>query len=165
MGGGTYTFLTLPGTSNVALFRCIELTVAQTKLRRALSARMFSTRRLRLCCASSSRWVSSKVRPGSELSYLSRLTSLSIDPYPYADYNETLRSESTRELLHQMEQETIVLLENHGVLPLASDTKSIALIGPQMGRVSVSLCHVWYLLDTGRLTNITVRRLRLLQRL
>ena len=50
------------------------------------------------------------------MSYLSRLASLSIDPYPYADYNETLRSESTRELLHQMEQETIVLLENHGVL-------------------------------------------------
>ena len=62
-----------------------------------------------------------------------------IDPYPYPDYLATLRTNSTREILHQMEQEAIVLLENHDVLPLSVlKTKSIALIGPQANRVSVN---------------------------
>ena len=71
-----------------------------------------------------------------------QFTIIAVDPYPYTDYESTLRTSQTRTLLHQMEQETIVLLENHGVLPLANDTKSIALIGPQMGRVSVSLARL-----------------------
>ncbi|KAI0033860.1 glycoside hydrolase family 3 protein [Vararia minispora EC-137] len=60
------------------------------------------------------------------------------NPYPYADYNSTLRQETTRELLHQMEQEAIVLLENRdSLLPLSTtSTRSIALIGPQVNRVS-----------------------------
>lgn len=62
------------------------------------------------------------------------------DPYPYVDYLSTLRTSKTRDLLHQMEQETIVLLENrNNVLPLSKDTGSIALIGPQVDRVSVCI--------------------------
>ena len=41
-------------------------------------------------------------------------------------------------LLHQMEQEQIVLLENrNNVLPISRDISSIALIGPQVNRVTV----------------------------
>ncbi|KZV72163.1 glycoside hydrolase family 3 protein [Peniophora sp. CONT] len=101
MGGGTYTFLTLPdqiAAGNVSESALDE--TVKTMLRIKFKMGLFE------------------------------------DPYPYPDYNETLRTESTRSLLHQMEQESIVLLENHGVLPLSNDTKSIALIGPQMGRVS-----------------------------
>ncbi|EKM58768.1 glycoside hydrolase family 3 protein [Phanerochaete carnosa HHB-10118-sp] len=59
------------------------------------------------------------------------------NPYPYDDYRETLRTSQTRELLHQMEQETIVLLENHNnILPLSKDISSVALIGPQADRVT-----------------------------
>ena len=61
------------------------------------------------------------------------------DPYPYEDYLSTLRTPETRELLHTMEQETIVLLENkNNVLPLSKSISSVALIGPQVDRVSVS---------------------------
>ena len=61
------------------------------------------------------------------------------DPYPYEDYLSTLRTPETRELLHTMEQETIVLLENKdNVLPLSKSISSVALIGPQVDRVSVS---------------------------
>lgn len=60
------------------------------------------------------------------------------DPYPYEDYLTTLRTPETRELLHTMEQEAIVLLENrNNVLPLSKSIGSIALIGPQVDRVSV----------------------------
>ena len=61
-----------------------------------------------------------------------------LDPYPYDDYLSTLRTPETRELLHSMEQETIVLLENrHATLPLSKSINSVALIGPQVDRVSV----------------------------
>ncbi|EJD00700.1 glycoside hydrolase family 3 protein [Fomitiporia mediterranea MF3/22] len=60
------------------------------------------------------------------------------NPYPYADYNRTLRTQGTREILHQMEQEAIVLLENHdNTLPLSTNGVSkVAVIGPQGNRVS-----------------------------
>ncbi len=62
-----------------------------------------------------------------------------VDPYPYDDYLSTLRTPETRELLHSMEQETIVLLENrNNALPLSESISSLALIGPQVDRVSVS---------------------------
>ena len=61
------------------------------------------------------------------------------DPYPYADYESSIRTSKTRSLLHQMERETIVLLENRGnVLPLSKAISSIAVVGPQADRVSVS---------------------------
>jgi beta-glucosidase len=59
------------------------------------------------------------------------------NPYPYDDFEETLRTSETRELLHQMEQEAIVLLENkNDLLPLSKSIDSIALIGPQSDRVT-----------------------------
>lgn len=72
-----------------------------------------------------------------------------IDPYPYPDYESTLRTSQTRALLHQMEQETIVLLENkNNLLPLSKNIGSIALIGPQVDRVSVRfICTTLISLD------------------
>ena len=68
------------------------------------------------------------------LSVLNRVS----DPYPYPDYASTMRTQSTRNILHQMEQEAIVLLENNNnTLPLNTNISSIALIGPQAGRVTV----------------------------
>ncbi len=63
-----------------------------------------------------------------------------LDPYPYSDYNATLRTSASRSVLHQMEQEAIVLLENNGsTLPINPKSKTkIAVIGPQANRVSVS---------------------------
>ncbi|KAI9060879.1 glycoside hydrolase family 3 protein [Trametes sanguinea] len=59
------------------------------------------------------------------------------NPYPYEDYLSTLRTPETRELLHTMERETIVLLENkQNTLPLSKSIGSVALIGPQVDRVS-----------------------------
>lgn len=62
-----------------------------------------------------------------------------------------------------MEQETIVLLENrNSVLPLSKDIGSIALIGPQVDRVSVRdhTCSA----QGCSLIIKEVRRLRFLQR-
>ncbi|OJT03499.1 Periplasmic beta-glucosidase [Trametes pubescens] len=59
------------------------------------------------------------------------------NPYPYEDYLSTLRTSETRQLLHDMERETIVLLENRqNTLPLSKSISSVALIGPQVDRVS-----------------------------
>ncbi|OBZ65451.1 Periplasmic beta-glucosidase [Grifola frondosa] len=59
------------------------------------------------------------------------------NPYPYDDYVSTLRTPETRQLLHDMERETIVLLENRqNTLPLSKSIGSVALIGPQADRVS-----------------------------
>ncbi|THH04400.1 hypothetical protein EW146_g10188, partial [Bondarzewia mesenterica] len=102
MGGGTYTYLTLPdqvqaGTVDVSF---VDETV-KSVLRTKFTLGLFE------------------------------------NPYPYDDYLSTLRKPETRELLHQMEQEAIVLLENKGnTLPLSTDISSIALIGPQVDRVS-----------------------------
>jgi beta-glucosidase len=65
-------------------------------------------------------------------------TDAHIDPYPYADYASTLRTSGTRAVLHQMEREAIVLLENNNnTLPLSTKGGSVALIGPQSDRVTV----------------------------
>ncbi|KAI0701525.1 family 3 glycoside hydrolase [Cerioporus squamosus] len=91
MGGGTYTFLTLP---------YVDETV-KAMLRTKFALGLFE------------------------------------NPYPYEDYLTTLRTPETRELLHSMEQETIVLLENrNNALPLSESIGSLALIGPQVDRVS-----------------------------
>jgi beta-glucosidase len=60
------------------------------------------------------------------------------NPYPYSDYRSTLRTNASRAILHQMEQEAIVLLKNtNSILPLSTkSTKSIALIGPQANRIT-----------------------------
>ncbi|ETW84887.1 glycoside hydrolase family 3 protein [Heterobasidion irregulare TC 32-1] len=102
MGGGTYTYLTLPdqvkaGTVDI---KYIDETV-KTMLRTKFTLGLFE------------------------------------NPYPYDDYLTTLRTPETRELLHQMELESIVLLENkQSVLPLSINVGSVALIGPQVDRVS-----------------------------
>ncbi|EGO04166.1 glycoside hydrolase family 3 protein, partial [Serpula lacrymans var. lacrymans S7.3] len=102
MGGGTYTYLTLPdqiqnGTVGISY---VDETV-KTILRTKFSLGLFE------------------------------------NPYPYPDYRSTLRTQATRDLLHQMEREAIILLENrNSVLPLSTNISSIALIGPQSDRVS-----------------------------
>ncbi|KAI3598503.1 glycoside hydrolase family 3 protein [Moniliophthora roreri] len=59
------------------------------------------------------------------------------NPYPYADYQDTIRTPKSREVLHTADSETIVLLENHdNTLPLSKDIGSVALIGPQANRVT-----------------------------
>ncbi|KAF8644321.1 hypothetical protein AX16_008529 [Volvariella volvacea WC 439] len=59
------------------------------------------------------------------------------NPYPYEDYLSTLRTPEHKEVLLQTDRESIVLLENkNNVLPLSKDIGSIALIGPQVDRVT-----------------------------
>ncbi|KDQ52012.1 glycoside hydrolase family 3 protein [Jaapia argillacea MUCL 33604] len=102
MGGGTYTYLTLPdqvgnGTVDVSYIDETVRTILRTKFTMGLFE----------------------------------------NPYPYPDYASALRTPGTRAILHQMEQEAIVLLENrNNTLPLSKNINSIALIGPQADRVS-----------------------------
>ncbi|KAF8874876.1 glycoside hydrolase family 3 protein [Gymnopilus junonius] len=69
------------------------------------------------------------------------------NPYPYADYLSAIRTPASRVVLAQAETESIVLLENHGnILPLSKSIGSIALIGPQVNRVSINFaqgCELW----------------------
>ncbi|KAF9447325.1 glycoside hydrolase family 3 protein [Macrolepiota fuliginosa MF-IS2] len=59
------------------------------------------------------------------------------NPYPYADYLSTLRTPASQAVLQRADRETIVLLENkNNVLPLSKSIGSIALIGPQVNRVT-----------------------------
>lgn len=61
------------------------------------------------------------------------------DPYPYVDYPTLLRTSASQAVLQRADRETIILLENkNNVLPLSKTIGSIALIGPQVNRVSVS---------------------------
>ncbi|KAJ7916268.1 glycoside hydrolase superfamily [Mycena leptocephala] len=101
MGGGTYTYLTLPaqiaaGTVDV---KFLDQTVS-AMLRTKFSLGLFE------------------------------------NPYPYADYLSTLRTPASRSILHTIETESIVLLENRAkTLPISKSVKSIALIGPQADRL------------------------------
>ena len=73
-----------------------------------------------------------------------------------------MRTQTTRDLLHQMEREAIVLLENNNnTLPLSTSIGSIALIGPQVDRVTV--CDLSALASSPFLIALLVRRLCLLQ--
>ncbi|KAF7367923.1 Glycoside hydrolase family 3 protein [Mycena sanguinolenta] len=102
MGGGSYTYLTLPdqiaaGTVDV---KYLDQTVT-AMLRTKFSLGLFE------------------------------------DPYPYSDYLSTLRTPASRAILHQVETENIVLLENRDkTLPISKSVNSIALIGPQADRVT-----------------------------
>ncbi|KAK7053727.1 glycoside hydrolase superfamily [Favolaschia claudopus] len=102
MGGGTYTYLTLPdqiaaGTVDV---KYLDQTVS-AMLRTKFSLGLFE------------------------------------NPYPYEDYRSTLRTPASRSILHEIETESIVLLENRAnTLPISKSVKSIALIGPQADRVT-----------------------------
>ena len=61
-----------------------------------------------------------------------------LDPYPYADYESTLRTKATQDLLLQADREQIILLENRAkALPLSKSIGSVALIGPSAGVVQV----------------------------
>ncbi|KAF8317080.1 glycoside hydrolase [Clavulina sp. PMI_390] len=102
MGGGTYTYLTIPdqvaaGTIPIAHVDDAVRTILRTKFALGLFE----------------------------------------SPYPYANYTAGLHTNSTREVLHQMEREAIVLLENNNnVLPLKK-SGSVALIGPSADVVSL----------------------------
>ncbi|KAF8588906.1 glycoside hydrolase family 3 protein [Ramaria rubella] len=102
MGGGSYTYLTLPdqisnGTVDV---KYLDETVA-AMLRTKFTLGLFE------------------------------------NPYPYDDWRSFLRTNETRSLLHDMERETIVLLQNqNSVLPISKQGTSVALIGPQADRVT-----------------------------
>ncbi|KAF9560036.1 glycoside hydrolase [Agrocybe pediades] len=105
MGGGTYTYLTLPdqvkaGTVDV---KFVDETV-KGMLRIKFAMGLFE------------------------------------NPYPYQDYASMIRTPLSREVLLQAERESIVLLENKkGILPLnvgKGGLKSVALVGPQVDRVS-----------------------------
>ncbi|KAJ6473135.1 glycoside hydrolase family 3 protein [Mycena sanguinolenta] len=102
MGGGSYTYLTLP--DQIAAGTVDEKYLDQTvtaMLRTKFSLGLFE------------------------------------DPYPYSDYLSTLRTAASRDILHQVETENIVLLENRdNTLPISKSVKSIALIGPQADRVT-----------------------------
>ncbi|KAJ7174638.1 glycoside hydrolase superfamily [Mycena filopes] len=103
MGGGTYTYLTLPaqiaaGTVDVKYLDQTVTAMLHTKF----SLGLFE------------------------------------DPYPYADYLSTLRTPASRSVLHAIETESIVLLENRkNTLPIGKNVKSVALIGPQADRVTL----------------------------
>ncbi|KAJ7165662.1 glycoside hydrolase superfamily [Mycena crocata] len=102
MGGGTFTYLTLPaqiaaGTVDV---KFLDQTVS-AMLRTKFALGLFE------------------------------------NPYPYDDYLSTLRTPQSRSVLHAIESESIVLLENRrSTLPISKSVKSIALIGPQADRVT-----------------------------
>ncbi|KAJ7983164.1 glycoside hydrolase superfamily [Mycena polygramma] len=102
MGGGTYTYLTLPaqiaaGTVDVKFLDQTVTAMLYTKF----SLGLFE------------------------------------NPYPYDDYVSTLRTPASRSVLHAIETESIVLLENRkNTLPISKSVQSIALIGPQAARVT-----------------------------
>lgn len=74
----------------------------------------------------------------SEAALVSVSHSSSADPYPYSDYLSTLRTPASQVVLQRADRETTVLLENkNNALPLSKGIGSIALIGPQVNRVSV----------------------------
>ena len=62
-----------------------------------------------------------------------------LDPYPYKDWGDHIRTDHTLLKLLEMERETIVLLENrNNTLPLSQSIQSIALIGPSANQTIVS---------------------------
>lgn len=139
MGGGTYTYLTLPGEF---LFRSgfdshIDLRTDQFRAGNISETALEETVKSMLRTKFALGLFESKSMVPVKLHGTNPL--LVIDPYPYADYNSTLRTTASQETLLQMEREAIVLLENRNdLLPLGKDISSIALIGPQVDRVSVS---------------------------
>ncbi|EIW81674.1 glycoside hydrolase family 3 protein [Coniophora puteana RWD-64-598 SS2] len=120
MGGGTYTYLTLPDQISAGLVNISYVDEAvKTVLRTKFSLGLFE------------------------------------NPYPYPDYAETLRTQATRDLLHQMEREAIILLENRNdLLPLGSNISSVALIGPQSDRVSLG-DYVFYNASNNGISPLT----------
>ena len=71
----------------------------------------------------------------SEITYHNAYT----DPFPYDDFASTLRTEETKQILHQVEREAIVLLENKdNTLPFATnEVTELAVFGPLAERVNV----------------------------
>ncbi|PFH45933.1 glycoside hydrolase family 3 protein [Amanita thiersii Skay4041] len=102
MGGGTYTYLTLPDQIKAGKVdvKALDETV-KAMLRTKFSLGLFE------------------------------------NPYPYEDFQSTLRTPQSQDVLHAAETESIVLLENRAnTLPLNKNIGSVALIGPQVDRIS-----------------------------
>lgn len=157
MGGGTYTYLTLPGTCS---YNCISAEWQPNTLifTDQIKAGTVSTKFLDAT-------VAGMLRTKFELGLFE-------NPYPYtqAEYTAMIRTPASRVVLSQADTESIVLLENrNNVLPIKKGTKNVALLGPQAGRVSVRIqCFLLDPLPSFRLESDArspVRRLRLPQRL
>ncbi|KAF7291790.1 Glycoside hydrolase family 3 protein [Mycena chlorophos] len=102
MGGGTYTYLTIPDqiTNGTIDEKYLDQTV-EAMLRTKFTLGLFE------------------------------------NPYAYPNYTDYLRTPASREVLHDIETEAIVLLQNNdNTLPIKSSVSSIALIGPQADRVT-----------------------------
>ncbi|KAF7320670.1 Glycoside hydrolase family 3 protein [Mycena chlorophos] len=65
------------------------------------------------------------------------------NPYAYPNYTDYLRTPTSREVLHDIETEAFVLLQNNdNTLPIKKSASSIALIGPQADRVTVRFSQI-----------------------
>ncbi|KAH8553317.1 glycoside hydrolase superfamily [Umbelopsis sp. PMI_123] len=53
------------------------------------------------------------------------------NPWSTSDYNKAIHSKANVELARKVDEESIVLLENDGTLPISNSIDSIAVIGPQ----------------------------------
>lgn len=53
------------------------------------------------------------------------------NPWATSRYNSTIHSAANVELARKVDEESIVLLENDGTLPLSDSIESVAVIGPQ----------------------------------
>ncbi|KAF8075743.1 glycosyl hydrolase family 3 C-terminal domain-containing protein [Lyophyllum atratum] len=102
MGGGSYTFLTLPAQVKAGTVSMNSIDGAVKGLLRTKFA-----------------------------------LGLFENPYPYTDYLSMIRTPTSRDILHSIDSESIVLLENrHNTLPLSKSIGSVALLGPQANRVA-----------------------------
>ncbi|KAG8718107.1 hypothetical protein FRC08_005947 [Ceratobasidium sp. 394] len=123
MGGGTYTYLTLPGMdylfsgSRFQPHSSILVSADQIRAGKVSQAALDET-------------VSYMLRTKFALGLFE-------NPYPYPDYGKYIRTNDTLATLIEIERESIVLLENHNnTLPLSkTGIKSVALIGPSAGQV------------------------------
>ncbi|KAG9219631.1 hypothetical protein CCMSSC00406_0006047 [Pleurotus cornucopiae] len=125
MGGGTYTYLTLPGTQS-----SIALTTKLNSVQRMCPMYIDQIRAGQVDIKALDATVKYMLRTKFSLGLFE-------NPYPYEDYLSLLRTPESQETLLASDRESIVLLENRqNTLPLSKNIGSVALIGPHADRVS-----------------------------